>query len=97
MLSFTRAYRTQLTPIGTTIYRNVYAKDKDAGLNERVEYKIVPSNRSSFERVTIADGFSYFDIHLSHEGQVVVNRSLDFEKTQRYLVTIVASVSILNI
>lgn len=44
-------------------------------------------------RVTVADGFGFFSINLPHQGQVTVNRSLDYERTQRFLVTIVASVS----
>lgn len=39
------------------------------------------------------DGYGYFAINLPHQGQVTVNRTLDFEKTQRYYLTIVASVS----
>ncbi len=66
-----------------------------------VEYFIVPgngrnlgiSNDTGKDRINVADGYGYFAINLPHQGQVTVNRSLDYEKIQRYLVTIVASVS----
>ena len=94
-------YIFQLTPVGTTIYQNILAKDSDAGVNGLVEYSIVPGDGKNLittngvgrNRITVGDGYGYFSINLPHQGQVTVNRSLDYEKTQRYLVTIVASVS----
>lgn len=91
---------TQLTPVGTTIFQSVHAKDVDAGVNGLVEYFIVPGDGKGLgtddgvgrNRINAADGVGYFSINLPHQGQVTVNRSLDFERTQRYLVTIVASV-----
>lgn len=93
-----------MTPVGTTIFNNVVAIDADAGVNGLVEYSIAPgdgtgigtSNGVGRNRVTTADGFGYFSINLPHQGQVTVNRTLDFESTQRYLVTIVASVIYLS-
>lgn len=88
---------SELTPVGTTIFKNLRAVDADAGVNGLVEYYIVPSKDIGTaagigkDRITVVDGYSYFNINLPHQGQVTVNRSLDFEKTQRYLVTIVAS------
>jgi hypothetical protein len=90
----------QLTPVGTTIFQGVHAKDVDAGVNGLVEYFIVPGDGKGLgtddgvgrNRINVADGVGYFSINLPHQGQVTVNRSLDFERTQRYLVTIVASV-----
>lgn len=91
-----------MTPVGTTIFQGVHAKDVDAGVNGLVEYFIVPGDGKGLgtddgvgrNRINVADGVGYFSINLPHQGQVTVNRSLDFERTQRYLVTIVASVSI---
>lgn len=90
---------SELTPIGTTIYHHVLAKDKDIGVNGLVEYKVVEGNSTGVgyeqgigrARVTSADGYGFFAINLPHQGQITVNRTLDYEKTQRYYVTIVAS------
>lgn len=86
----------QLTPVGTTIFQNILAKDKDAGINGLVEYSIIKSDHfdnNDDDRIHSEDGYGYFAINLPHQGQVTVNRTLDFEKTQRYYVKIVASVS----
>lgn len=93
----------QLTPVGTTIYQGLRANDLDAGVNGLVEYSIVPGDGHGLgadqgvgrARVNVADGYGYFAINLPHQGQVTVNRSLDYERTQRYLVTVVATVSML--
>jgi protocadherin-15 len=92
---------SQLTPIGTTVFKGVKAVDADAGVNGMVEYFVVPGDGENLgitngigkDRVNVADGYGFFAIPLPHQGGVTVNRSLDYEKTQRYLVTIVASVS----
>lgn len=92
---------SQLTPVGSTIFKNVDAFDADAGVNGIVEYSIAPGDGSRIgsnegvgrNRITTADGYGYFSINLPHQGQVTVNRTLDYERTQRYLVTILASVS----
>ncbi|KAF7995558.1 hypothetical protein HCN44_006665 [Aphidius gifuensis] len=89
----------ELTPVGSTIFQNVVAADADAGVNGLVEYSIAPGDGSQIgnsngvgrDRITTADGYGYFSINLPHQGQVTVNRTLDYEKTQRYLVTILAS------
>lgn len=57
------------------------------------EYFVIPGDNKTFENTNIADGYGYFVIQVPHVGQVTVNRSLDYERTQKYLVTIVASVS----
>lgn len=90
-----------MTPIGTTIFQNIKASDLDLGVNGSPEYFIVPGDGKNVgtdlgvgtKRINTADGFGYFSINLPHQGQVTVNRSLDYERTQRYLVTVVASVS----
>lgn len=86
----------QLTPVGTTIFTGVSARDADTGVNGQVEYFIIEGNNTNFSDDTsigrnTADGYGYFSINLPHQGQVTVNRSLDYERTQRYLVTIVVS------
>lgn len=90
-----------MTPVGSTIFKNVVAEDADAGVNGLVEYSIAPGDGAGIgyndgvgrDRIATADGYGYFSINLPHQGQVTVNRTLDYERTQRYLVTILASVS----
>lgn len=92
----------QLTPVGETIFKDIKAIDADAGVNGLVDYFVVPGNSQDLgstngvgkDRVSVADGYGFFAINSPHQGQVIVNRSIDYERTQRYLVTIVASVSI---
>ncbi|XP_030369787.1 cadherin-99C [Scaptodrosophila lebanonensis] len=81
------------TPVGTTIFRNIQAVDIDAGVNGLVEYFIVAgkTNGTEDERLTSADGYGTFDISYPHQGQVTVAKSLDYEKIQRYYLTIIAS------
>ncbi|XP_065211081.1 cadherin-99C isoform X2 [Planococcus citri] len=90
---------SELTAPGEVVFRDIKAVDADAGVNGLVEYFVVPGNGAEIgstngvgkDRVNIADGYGFFAINLPHQGMVSVNRSLDYEKTQRYLVTIVAS------
>ncbi|XP_001357648.2 cadherin-99C [Drosophila pseudoobscura] len=81
------------TPVGTTIFRNIQALDKDAGVNGLVEYFIAEQsiNATEDEKLTSADGYGTFAISFPHQGQVTVSKILDYEKVQRYFVTIVAS------
>lgn len=83
----------QLAPIGTTIFDKIRAQDIDAGVNGLAEYFIIPGDNKTLEEANAVDGYGSFAIPLPHQGQVTVNRSLDYERTQKYLVTIVASVS----
>jgi len=64
------------------------AKDVDAGVNGLVEYQIVKSKKGKSKE----DGFGIFSINLPHQGAVVLNRTLDYEKGKKYYVTVVASV-----
>ncbi|KAJ2947536.1 hypothetical protein O0L34_g17324 [Tuta absoluta] len=82
---------SELVPTGTTIFDGIRAVDIDAGVNGLSEYFIVPGDNKTLEAENAVDGYMYFSIPLPHQGQVAVNRSLDYERTQKYLVTIVAS------
>lgn len=86
-------YFPQLVPIGTTIFEGIRAVDIDAGVNGLSEYFIIPGDNKTLEEANAVDGYSYFSIPLPHQGVVTVNRTLDYERTKLYLVTIVASVS----
>lgn len=67
----------QSSPIGTTIFRNILAQDKDAGVNGLVEYFLVDSSKNllhSNDTVSVADGHGVFAISYPHQGQVSVPR-----------------------
>nr|CAD7588139.1 unnamed protein product [Timema genevievae] len=80
-------YSMRLTPVGTTIFQGVQAKDPDAGVNGQVDYHVVPGDGVGLgldggvgrDRLNVADGAGFFSINLPHQGQVTVNRSLDYE------------------
>uniref|UniRef100_A0A1B0BWI7 Cadherin domain-containing protein n=1 Tax=Glossina palpalis gambiensis TaxID=67801 RepID=A0A1B0BWI7_9MUSC len=63
--------KNESTPVGTTIFRNIQALDKDAGVNGLVEYFIVEgsTNTTEDEKMTIADGYGTFAISFPHQGQ----------------------------
>ncbi|RVE54613.1 hypothetical protein evm_000734 [Chilo suppressalis] len=82
---------SELVPIGTTIFEGIRAVDIDAGVNGLAEYYIIPGDNATLEAANAADGYGFFAVPVPHQGQVIVNRSLDYERTQQYLVTIVAS------
>lgn len=82
--------------MGTTVFTGISARDADTGVNGQVEYFIIEGNKTnSLDDTSIgrnsADGYGYFSINLPHQGQVTVNRSLDYERTQRYLLSILVS------
>ncbi|VVC88252.1 unnamed protein product [Leptidea sinapis] len=81
----------ELVSLGSTIFDKIRAVDIDAGVNGLSEYFIIPGDNKTLEAENAVDGYGYFAIPIPHQGQVTVNRSLDYERTQKYLVTIVAS------
>ncbi|GLH14858.1 Protocadherin-15 [Gryllus bimaculatus] len=91
----------QLTPVGSTVFAGLRARDADAGVNGLVEYFLAEGAAGAAAaaaaaedpRLSAADGFGVFAIPLPHQGQVTLVRALDYERTQRYLLTIVASAS----
>jgi protocadherin-15 len=74
LFSFFSSFFLQSTPVGSTIYRNIQAHDKDAGVNGLVEYFIVEGSQNisdiSPDTLTAADGFGVFSISYPHQGQV---------------------------
>lgn len=81
------------TPIGTTVFNSLLAQDIDAGVNGLVEYFIVEggSNYTSEVTLTASDGFGIFEIVFPHQGQITLAKSLDYERIQKYYLTVVAS------
>ncbi|XP_023225888.1 cadherin-99C-like, partial [Centruroides sculpturatus] len=75
---------SELAPVGTTIFRDLSAIDKDANNNGLVEYYTVKGDG------THHDGYRSFAINLPYQGLVTVNKSLDYESTQKYYLTIQA-------
>ncbi|KAL4707263.1 hypothetical protein ACJJTC_019801 [Scirpophaga incertulas] len=82
---------SELVPIGTTAFEGIRAVDIDAGVNGLPEYFIVPGHNETLEAANAADGYGFFAVPVPHQGVVTVNRTLDYERTKQYLVTIVAS------
>ncbi|KAF8774708.1 Cadherin-99C like protein [Argiope bruennichi] len=83
-----RTYETtvsELTPIGTTVFRDLSATDADSDSNGLVEYSTSPGD--STER----DGYPFFSIDLPHQGLVTVRKTLDYERTDVYYLTILAT------
>ncbi|XP_021945639.1 cadherin-99C [Folsomia candida] len=78
---------SESTPVGSTIFRGIRAKDVDAGVNGLVEYFVVDSKDEKPEE----NGFGIFTINFPHQGAITLNRTLDYEKSNKYFVTIVAS------
>lgn len=100
---------TQDLPIGGVVFRDLEAKDADAGINALVEYKVVPDGRRSNAGITTtassslfdeadadADGFGVFEFPAAQSPVLTLRQSVDYETARRYLVTVVASVKKLN-
>ncbi|CAB0018152.1 unnamed protein product [Nesidiocoris tenuis] len=96
-VSSTCSFLLQLTPVGTTVFQGLRAVDKDTGVNGQVEYHIVKGEPPSEERLQVADGSEHFAINLPHQGQITVAKELDYEKVQRYLLTVIAIVSLFSV
>lgn len=79
---------SELTPVGTVIFRDLSTMDMDAGTNSLVEYTTVPGDG------TYNDGYDHFAIDLPYQGLVTVVRPLDYEKAKFYHLTIKATVSL---
>ncbi|XP_014256144.1 cadherin-99C isoform X2 [Cimex lectularius] len=82
---------SELTPVGTTVFQGLKAVDMDAGVNGLVEYRLVKGDPPQEERLQVADGADHFAINLPHQGQITVSKPLDYEKVQRYLLTVIAT------
>lgn len=87
-------FSLQSTQIGTTVFKDLSAKDIDAGVNGLVEYFIIEgtNNYTSDVTLTANDGYGIFSIPFPHQGQITLMKSLDYERTQKYYLTVIASV-----
>ncbi|XP_031622163.1 cadherin-99C isoform X2 [Contarinia nasturtii] len=81
------------TQIGTTVFKDLQAKDVDAGVNGLVEYFIIEGTNNFTSEVTLTanDGYGVFSIPFPHQGQITLSKSLDYERTQKYYLTVIAS------
>ncbi|RWS15678.1 protocadherin-15-like isoform X1 [Dinothrombium tinctorium] len=82
---------SELVPVGTTVFRNLLALDRDSGPNGLVEYYTAALDG------TASDGYNYFEIKMPHQGLVTVKKQLDYEKTNVYYLKVVATDKASNI
>lgn len=87
------------TQIGTVVFKDLSAKDIDAGVNGLVEYFIIEgaNNYTSEVTLTANDGYGTFSIPFPHRGQITLAKSLDYERIQKYYLTVIASVCLVLI
>lgn len=78
------------------MFTDLSAKDIDAGVNGLVEYNIIEGTNNFASEVTLtaSDGYGTFEILFPHQGQITLAKGLDYERVQKYYVTVVASVSL---
>lgn len=62
-----------------------------------VEYFIVEGTNNYTSEVTLTanDGYGTFSIPFPHRGQITLAKSLDYERIQKYYLTVIASVGFL--
>ncbi|GIY89514.1 cadherin-99C [Caerostris extrusa] len=69
----------------TTVSEDLSATDADSDSNGLVEYSTAPGDS------TEKDGYPYFSINLPHQGLVTVQRTLDYERSSIYYLTVLAT------
>ena len=82
------------TPVNTTVFRGLKAHDPDSNVNGQVEFRVVPADNNDIdgdEETDDSDGYGAFEIDLPHQGLLRLTEKLDYERTKRHYVTIVAS------
>lgn len=85
----------QLTTVGTSVAA-VKTVDADTGVNALVEYLVIPGNvpEEELQKGRVSDGVKHFKMKSSNSGEIILQKGLDFEKVQKYFVTIQATVRI---
>jgi len=68
--------------------------DADTGVNALVEYLVIPGNvpEEELQKGRVSDGVKHFKMKSSNSGEIILQKGLDFEKVQKYFVTIQATV-----
>ncbi|KAG1664292.1 Cadherin-99C [Nymphon striatum] len=84
-------YVSELTPVTTTVFRDLRATDKDTGSNSLVEFSTIPGDGGPVCINRINDGYNTFAINLPHQGLVTLTKPLDYEKVKTYYLTLKAS------
>uniref|UniRef100_A0A2S2QWG8 Protocadherin-15 n=1 Tax=Sipha flava TaxID=143950 RepID=A0A2S2QWG8_9HEMI len=81
----------ELTPVGTSV-ATVKTVDADTGVNALVEYSVIPGNvpEEELQKGRVSDGIKHFKMKSSNSGEIVLQSGLDFEKVQKYFVTVQA-------
>lgn len=81
----------ELTPVGTSV-ATVKTADADTGVNALVEYLVIPGNvpEEELQKGRVSDGVKHFKMKSSNSGEIILQKGLDFEKVQKYFVTIQA-------
>lgn len=79
--------------MGTSVAA-VKTVDADAGVNALVEYTIIAGNvpEEELQKGRVSDGAKHFKMKSSNSGEITLQKGLDFEKVQKYFVTVQASV-----
>lgn len=72
----------------------VKTADADTGINALVEYLVIPGNvpEEELQKGRVGDGVKHFKMKSSNSGEITLQKGLDFEKVQKYFVTIQATV-----
>jgi protocadherin-15 len=85
----------QLTTVGTSVAA-VKTVDADTGVNALVEYLVIPGNvpEEELQKGRVSDGVKHFKMKSSNSGEIILQKGLDFEKVQKYFVTIQATVRV---
>ncbi|XP_026810458.1 cadherin-99C isoform X2 [Rhopalosiphum maidis] len=82
----------ELTTVGASVAA-VKTVDADTGVNALVEYLVIPGNvpEEELQKGRVSDGVKHFKMKSSNSGEIILQKGLDFEKVQKYFVTIQAT------
>ena len=83
------------------IFDKLSAIDPDSNVNGQIEYRILDDDENGepnfeYDENGIAEA-PFFSIDLPHQGLITIARPLDYEKQQKHVLRIIASVSCLTL